>query len=93
MILNPGVYLEKGFQILDRIVQHCMKAELYVILDLHAVPGGQTKIATQILGVTKLYSRNLRISRIASFNFGRRLPRDTREILMYVGLFEPYLIH
>ncbi|RDW75744.1 hypothetical protein BP5796_06565 [Coleophoma crateriformis] len=40
---NPGVYLEKGFQALDRIIQHCSAANLYVILDLHAVPGGQNQ--------------------------------------------------
>lgn len=40
---NPGVYLEKGFQALDRIIQHCSAANLYVVLDLHAVPGGQNQ--------------------------------------------------
>ncbi|KAL3426961.1 glucan -beta-glucosidase [Phlyctema vagabunda] len=40
---NPGVHLEKGFKLLDRVVQHCAAENLYVILDLHAVPGGQNQ--------------------------------------------------
>lgn len=38
---NPGVFLEKGFERLDRVVQLCVKNEMYVILDLHSVPGSQ----------------------------------------------------
>ena len=38
---NPGVFLENGFEQLDRVVQLCAKNELYIILDLHAVPGSQ----------------------------------------------------
>jgi len=32
----------EGFRLLDRVVQWCHEAGLYVILDLHAAPGGQT---------------------------------------------------
>lgn len=41
--MNPGVYKEEGFQLLDRIVNLCSEQNLYVILDLHAVPGGQNQ--------------------------------------------------
>jgi aryl-phospho-beta-D-glucosidase BglC (GH1 family) len=41
--LNPGVYKQSGFNLLDRIVRHCTNNNLYVILDLHAVPGGQNQ--------------------------------------------------
>lgn len=41
--LNPGVYKQSGFDLLDRIVKHCTNNQLYVILDLHAVPGGQNQ--------------------------------------------------
>jgi endoglucanase len=37
----PGRYLEKGFERLARAVAACTRAGLYVILDLHAVPGWQ----------------------------------------------------
>jgi hypothetical protein len=39
--LNPGVYNERGFQWLDRIINICAKHGIYTILDLHAAPGGQ----------------------------------------------------
>ena len=41
--LNPGVFKESGFALLDRVVQHCTNNNLYVIFDLHAVPGGQNQ--------------------------------------------------
>jgi endoglucanase len=33
---------EKHWQILDDIIQHCETRNVYVILDLHSTPGGQT---------------------------------------------------
>lgn len=33
---------EHGFQILDRLISWCKKENLYVILDMHCAPGGQT---------------------------------------------------
>ncbi|KAG8747353.1 hypothetical protein FRC10_001532 [Ceratobasidium sp. 414] len=38
--LNPGVYNERGFQWLDRIINICGHYGIYTILDLHAAPGG-----------------------------------------------------
>ena len=38
---HPGVFLESGFEKLDRVVKLCEKYELYVILDLHSTPGAQ----------------------------------------------------
>lgn len=38
---NP-VYVEEGFQLIDSLVTWCKKYNLYVILDMHAAPGGQT---------------------------------------------------
>ncbi len=39
--LNPGVFLEHGFEILDRVVRMCAEEGMYVVLDLHSVPGSQ----------------------------------------------------
>ena len=41
----PGenTWLEKGFLLTDRVLQWCAKHEIYLILDLHAAPGGQGK--------------------------------------------------
>lgn len=38
---KPFVYLEKGFQMLDEVLELCEKYKLYVILDMHAVQGWQ----------------------------------------------------
>lgn len=38
---NP-VYLQEGFQLIDSLVSWCRKYKLYVIIDMHAAPGGQT---------------------------------------------------
>ncbi|CDZ97041.1 endoglucanase family 5 glycoside hydrolase [Phaffia rhodozyma] len=37
----PGVWIEKGFQWIDRLVNLCAKHKIFTILDLHAAPGGQ----------------------------------------------------
>jgi hypothetical protein len=41
--LNPSVIKLEGFRILDRIIERCAAENLYVVLDLHAVPGGQNQ--------------------------------------------------
>lgn len=38
---NP-VYVEEGFQLIDSLVTWCKKYNLYVIIDMHGAPGGQT---------------------------------------------------
>lgn len=38
---NPEVLKEEGFKYLDHVVDLCAKHEIYAILDLHSVPGGQ----------------------------------------------------
>jgi len=39
--MKPGVFLERGFQRLDRIINLCAAEGIYTIIDLHAAPGGQ----------------------------------------------------
>lgn len=39
---NTNTYFEKGFQQIDSLLSWCEKYELYLILDLHAAPGGQS---------------------------------------------------
>lgn len=39
---NTNNYFEKGFQQIDSLLSWCEKYELYLILDLHAAPGGQS---------------------------------------------------
>jgi len=38
----PDVWLPTGFAMLDRAVNWCKQESLYVILDMHCAPGGQT---------------------------------------------------
>jgi endoglucanase len=39
---QPGVWIEEGFAIIDSLLQWCEENQMYVILDLHAAPGGQS---------------------------------------------------
>ncbi|KAK7203833.1 glycoside hydrolase family 5 protein [Myxozyma melibiosi] len=39
----PSVIKPSGFALLDRMVKRCAKYGIYVVLDLHAVPGGQNQ--------------------------------------------------
>jgi aryl-phospho-beta-D-glucosidase BglC (GH1 family) len=39
---HPEIFLNEGFNRLDSLIKWCEYANLYVILDLHAAPGGQT---------------------------------------------------
>lgn len=38
---NP-VYVSEGFQLMDSLVSWCKKHRLYIIIDMHGAPGGQT---------------------------------------------------
>lgn len=38
---NPGVYKEEGFGYMDRLLALCSKYEIFLMPDLHTVPGGQ----------------------------------------------------
>lgn len=39
---TPDVWNEQGFKILDNVLNWCSMAGVYVIIDLHAAPGGQS---------------------------------------------------
>jgi hypothetical protein len=39
---DPPVYAEEGFVLLDHLVGWCKASGIYVILDMHGAPGGQT---------------------------------------------------
>lgn len=38
---NPQ-FLQEGFDLLDSLINRCSRHNLYVILDMHGAPGGQT---------------------------------------------------
>ena len=39
---SPGIYSANGFAILDSLIYWCSKYHIYVILDLHCAPGGES---------------------------------------------------
>ncbi|MDA3862211.1 MAG: cellulase family glycosylhydrolase [Melioribacteraceae bacterium] len=39
---EPYVYTESGFTLIDSLITWCKKRDIYLILDLHAAPGGQS---------------------------------------------------
>lgn len=39
---NPLVFNKRGFELLDRVISWCRELNVYVILDMHCAPGGQT---------------------------------------------------
>ena len=36
------VYVDEGFELLDNLIRWCKQNGIYVIIDMHAAPGGQT---------------------------------------------------
>ena len=40
-VAGENTWLDKGFELTDSIVSWCAQNEMYVVLDLHAAPGGQ----------------------------------------------------
>jgi len=40
-IEGEDTWLEKGFELTDNLIEWCKANEMYVILDMHATPGGQ----------------------------------------------------
>ncbi len=39
---SPGVYIQSGFAIFDSLISWCKKYDIYVILDMHCAPGGES---------------------------------------------------
>ncbi len=39
---SPGVYLQSGWAIFDSLISWCKKYNIYVILDMHCAPGGES---------------------------------------------------
>lgn len=54
---KPTLFLDKGFKMVDQIISWCKANNMYVILDLHAAPGGQNSgdISDYIAGQSSLW--------------------------------------
>lgn len=56
---GPGIqFIDEGFQLLDRLVDWCENCGVYVLIDLHAAPGGQTvsNIDDSVDDICRLFS-------------------------------------
>ena len=42
LMTEQGLPIEAGFTLIDRLIEWCRKHRLWVLLDLHGAPGGQT---------------------------------------------------
>ena len=42
IMTDDGLPIESGFDLIDRLIEWCRKHKLWVLLDLHGAPGGQT---------------------------------------------------
>lgn len=50
---NPDIIKPSGFEKLDRVVEICGRYNIYVVLDLHSVPGGQNQDGHSDSGLTR----------------------------------------
>lgn len=50
---TPDVWNDQGFTVLDNLISWCKTAGIYVIIDLHAAPGGQSNNAISDYDSTK----------------------------------------
>ena len=88
---HPEVSLRLGFALLDKLVDWCARAHLYVLLDMHAAPCGQT--GTNIdnsYGYPRLYEDSS--CRARTQQVWRRIARHyagNKQILGYDLLNEP----
>ena len=44
-VAGQDTWLDQGFEMADNLLEWCAANEMYLILDLHAAPGGQGKDA------------------------------------------------
>ena len=42
IMTDDGIPIEAGFELIDQLIEWCRKHKLWVLLDLHGAPGGQT---------------------------------------------------
>ncbi len=58
VIGEDGELIEAGFALIDRLIEWCRRHELWVVLDLHGAPGGQTgtKIDDSPNGAPELFT-------------------------------------
>ncbi len=88
---RPGQWREDGFAQLRRVVDACARHGLYVILDLHGVPGGQSESqCCGVVGKNEFWASDANIARAERLwrEIARRF-RDYPNVAGYDLLNEP----
>ncbi len=91
---NPDVFREEGFRYLDRLLALGRKYQIYILPDLHAVPGGQNPDwhSDNSTGYTQFWHYGIFRRQMAEL-WGRIAERYSKEpyLLGYDLLNEPYV--
>jgi hypothetical protein len=86
----PFVYKQRGWEVLDRLLDWCEAHQVYAVLDLHAAPGGQSGFYMSDPDSTKLWdSESNRDRTVALWKAIAERYRDRRIIAGYDLLNEP----
>jgi endoglucanase len=89
---EDGGLIESGFELIDRLIGWCRAHELWVVLDLHGAPGGQTgtHIDDSLHGKPELFSDDsYRALTIELWRSIARRYRDETAVAAYDLLNEP----
>lgn len=92
---HPGEYKKEGFRHLDRVLSYCEKYQIYAILDLHAVPGGQNpdSHADNDLGESKFWDdASFRNRVVGLWEFIANHYKDNRWVAAYDLVNEPVYV-
>lgn len=92
---RPGLLKEEGFRVFDRLLDLCAQYQIYLLPDLHAVPGGQNPDwhSDNATGIPQFWHYKVFRDQMAAL-WGRLAERWAgREYLLgYDLLNEPYII-
>ena len=89
---DDGGLIEAGFALIDRLIEWCRRQQLWVVLDLHGAPGGQTgtKIDDSPHGAPELFTEDqYRALTVKLWRALARRYRDETVVAAYDLLNEP----
>jgi len=92
VIEDDGELIEAGFALIDRLIEWCRRHQLWVVLDLHGAPGGQTgtKIDDSSNGAPELFTDDrYRALTVKLWRAMARRYRDETAVAAYDLLNEP----
>ncbi|MCB1307736.1 MAG: cellulase family glycosylhydrolase [Leptospiraceae bacterium] len=88
---RPFVYKQRGWELLDRAIAWGERHDIYIILDLHSAPGGQSDVFVSDPDAEKLWETEQNIERtVALWKAIANRYKDKRIIAGYDLLNEPH---